>query len=103
MKSEKNREQIMHLFSLYLSDKNLNVWHLAILIALLNIGYSQGRIKSIQVSRSRIMNLSHIHTIPTYHKYFKQLQDLGCISYQPSYHPACRSEINLHFKWRIQQ
>ncbi len=100
MRSRKknNEVEIMNYFSLYLNDQELNVWHLAILTAVLNLGYKQGQRRRINVSRSRIMALSHINTLPTYHKYFKQLQDLGYIKYRPSYHPGYKSEIELNPK-----
>ncbi|PIF71245.1 hypothetical protein CLU99_2010 [Flavobacterium sp. 2] len=88
----------MNYFSLYLNDQDLNVWHLAILTAVLNLGYKQGQRRRINVSRSKIMALSHINTLPTYHKYFKQLQDLGYLTYRPSYHPGYKSEIELNHK-----
>ena len=100
MKGSKNNEEreIMNFFSMYMNDPDLNVWHLAILTAVLNLGYRQGQRRTINVSRSRIMALSHINTLPTYHKYFKQLQDLGYIKYKPSYHPGYKSEIELYPK-----
>lgn len=100
MKGSKNNEEreIMNFFSMYMNDPGLNVWHLAILTAVLNLGYKQGQRQTINVSRSRIMALSHINTLPTYHKYFKQLQDLGYIKYKPSYHPGYKSEIELYPK-----
>ena len=100
MKGSKNNEEreIMNFFSMYMNDPDLNVWHLAILTAVLNLGYKQGQRRTINVSRSRIMALSHISTLPTYHKYFKQLQDLGYIKYTPSYHPGYKSEIELYPK-----
>lgn len=100
MKGSKNNEEreIMNFFSMYINDPDLNVWHLAILTAILNLGYKQGQRRTINVSRSRIMALSHISTLPTYHKYFKQLQDLGYIKYTPSYHPGYKSEIELYPK-----
>ena len=100
MKGSKNNEEreIMNFFSMYMNDPDLNVWHLAILTAVLNLGYKQGQRRTINVSRSRIMPLSHINTLPTYHKYFKQLQDLGYIKYSPSYHTGYKSEIELYPK-----
>ena len=80
------------------NDCRLNVWHFALLSAILYLGYRQGQKKSINVSRSKIMALSHIHTLPTYHKYFKQLQEMGYIRYIPSYHPGYRSKIDLLIK-----
>lgn len=91
-------DHIMNHLSIYMDDPRLSVWHLAILTAILSLGYRQGEGKKIKVSRSKIMALSHIHTIPTYHKYFKQLQIFGYIYYKPSYHPGFRSEIILREK-----
>ena len=87
--------QIMDYLSMYIDDPKLNVWHLSILTAILGLGYRQGQGRRINVSRSKIMELSHVNTLPTYHKYFKQLQDLGYIKYSPSYHPGYKSEIEL--------
>ncbi|MFD2602948.1 hypothetical protein [Flavobacterium suzhouense] len=76
-------------------DRRLTVWHLAILTSLLLLALRQGRLNGIKVSRSRIMVLSHIATLPTYHKYFKDLQQIGYIDYRPSYHPGVRSEVDI--------
>lgn len=76
-------------------DTRLNVWHFSLLTAILFLGYRQGEKRIIKVSRSKIMSLAHIHTLPTYHKYLKELQVLGYIRYTPSYHPGYRSEIEL--------
>jgi hypothetical protein len=91
-------DQIMDYLSIYMDDAELNVWHLAILTAILSLGYRQGERQRITISRSKIMALSHINTIPTYHKYFKQLQILGYIKYRPSYNPGYRSEVELYEK-----
>ncbi|MEA9412597.1 hypothetical protein [Flavobacterium sp. PL02] len=80
------------------NDSRLNVWHFALLSAILYLGYRQGQKTSINVSRSKIMDLAHIHTLPTYHKYFKQLQEMEYIRYIPSYHPSYRSKIDLLIK-----
>ncbi|CAD0004749.1 hypothetical protein [Flavobacterium chungangense] len=79
----------------YMDDQRLNIWHLAILTAILGLGYKQGQGRRIKVSRRKIMKLSHVNTLQTYHKYFKQLQDLGYLKYKPSYHPSCKSEVKL--------
>ena len=91
-------EQIIDHLSIYMDDPKLNVWHLAILTAILTLGYRQGERQRIKVSRHNLMLLSHINTLPTYHKYLKQLQDLGYIKYMPSYHPGYRSEVELYQK-----
>lgn len=79
-------------------DHRLNVWHFALLSAILYLGYKQGHTRIIKVSRSKIMSLSHINTLPTYHKYFKELQEMGYINYRPSYHPGYRSEVEITTK-----
>ena len=93
----------MDYISLYIDDPKLNVWHMSILIAILGLGYRQGQRRRIKVSRSKIMELSHVNTLPTYHKYFKQLQDLGYIKYTPSYHQGYKSEVKLYRKRLSQQ
>lgn len=90
--------QVIDCLCVYMEDPQLNVWHLAILNAILSLGYRQGERQRIKVSRRKLMLLSHINTLPTYHKYFKQLQDLGYIKYMPSYHPGYRSEVELYQK-----
>lgn len=94
--NSKGEEQIIGHLSNYMNDPKLNVWHLALLAAILSLGFRQGERHSIKVSRSKLMQLSHINTLPTYHKYFKQLQDLGYIKYSPSYHPGYKSEVEIY-------
>lgn len=88
-------KHIMGYLSMYINDPKLNVWHLSLLTAILGLAYRQGQRRRIKVSRSKIMELSHVNTLPTYHKYFKQLQDLGYVKYTPSYHPGYKSEVKL--------
>lgn len=92
---KKNEDRRMNYISACMDDPQLNIWHLAILSAILSLGYRQGEKRRIKVNRTRIMVLAHINTLPTYHKYFKELQNLGYIKYTPSYHPGCRSEVEL--------
>lgn len=88
-------EGLADYLSVFLKDSRLNVWHLAILVAILHMANVQAEGKRIHVSRSKIMKFSHINTIPTYHKYFKELQIMGYIRYAPSYHPGIRSLVEL--------
>jgi uncharacterized membrane protein YesL len=82
-------------FTVFMKDQKLNTWHIALLTAILVLGLKQGTMQAIKVSRSKLMALSHIKSLPTYHKYFKDLQTIGYIVYRPSYHPGFRSEIDL--------
>ena len=87
--------QWMEFLATVSEDKRLNVWHLAIIVALVQLAYNQDEGKVLHASRSKIMELSHIGTLPTYHKYFKELQDWGYIKYTPSYHPGYRSIVEF--------
>ena len=87
--------ELLYYFRLIEKDSRLTAWHVALLMAILVMAMRQGRLAGIRVSRSKIMSQSHIYTAPTYHKYFKELQELGYICYRPSYHPGLKSEIDL--------
>lgn len=80
------------------TDPNVNVWHIALLTAIARLAYMQNEKWVIRVSRRKLMALSHITTITSYHKYFKQLQQLGYIKYTPSYHPDYRSTVEVLWK-----
>ncbi|AYZ36258.1 hypothetical protein EGY07_12040 [Chryseobacterium indologenes] len=77
------------------ADSRLTVWHISLLLAIVRLAYRQNEKMVIRISRSKLMAMSHIDTAPTYHKYFKQLQDFGYIKYFPSYHPGYKSTIEL--------
>jgi len=85
-----------HIFEQLEKDIRINVWHMALILAILRLAYIQDNATIIRVSRSVLMKLSHIRTLPTYHKYFKELQEFGYITYSPSYHPGFRSTITLN-------
>ncbi|MBW7674120.1 hypothetical protein K1I32_00900 [Chryseobacterium sp. LJ756] len=78
-------------------DARLNVWHMAIAVAIIHLAVAQGDQNIIRVSRSKLMKKSHIKTIPTYHKYFKELQLFGYTKYTPSYHPRGMSYIEIFY------
>jgi hypothetical protein len=89
------KSKLISYFSIMEKDERLTAWHVAIFIAILIIALQQGRAEAIKVSRRKIMALSHITALPTYHKYLKELQQLGYLTYRPSYHPGVRSEIDI--------
>lgn len=70
-----------HIFESLEKDIKINVWHLALILAILRLAYIQDNTTMVRVSRSVLMKLSHIRTLPTYHKYFKELQEFGYITY----------------------
>lgn len=92
---KKTEAALLKYSSIMEHDERLNAWHFALMNAILILGIRQGQDKIINVSRSRIMKLSCIATLPTYHKYFRELQDMAYIAYVPSYHPNYRSIVKL--------
>lgn len=94
----KGKTDLVRYWSMYAGEERLNVCHMAILTAILYLGCRQRQIRKIRVSRSKIMAVSHIGSIPTYHKYFKELQEMGYFKYVPSFHPGVRSEVILNKK-----
>lgn len=85
----------MRYLKIMIKDARINVWHLALFLAIIQLAEDQNEEKLIRVSRSQLMLLSHINTAPTFHKYFKELQDFGYFKYTPSYHPGFRSTLQL--------
>jgi hypothetical protein len=85
----------MKYLKILIADVRINVWHLALFLAIIQLAEAQNEEKVIRVSRSKLMEKSHINTFPTFHKYFKELQEFGYIKYTPSYHPGFRSIIEL--------
>lgn len=85
----------MKYLRILIKDARINVWHLALFLAIIQLAEDQNSDKIIRVSRSQLMKFSHINTAPTFHKYFKELQDFGYFKYTPSYHPGFRSTIEL--------
>lgn len=88
-------EDIIKYLAIFKKDDRLSVWHIALLVTILYLGCVQGQRQFINVSRSNLMIISHIRTLPTYHKYFNELQYLGYIKYYPSYKPGYKSSVQF--------
>ncbi|MBE98482.1 MAG: hypothetical protein CMP77_00725 [Flavobacterium sp.] len=88
-------QNINEFFDIIEMDRRLSVWHIALLTALYIMAIRQKRHTQVKVSRRNLMTLSHVSSLPTYHKYFKELQELGYICYRPSYHPGVQSQVDL--------
>ena len=78
-----------------LSDKPVFLSHIAVYVALLQLWQQNKRKSPFQVSRKKIMHLAHIKSIVTYHQCIRDLQKLGYIDYEPSYHPREGSRVYL--------
>jgi len=76
-------------------DPNLYPSHSFLLIALFSVYQKQKYILPLQISRKKLMALSKIYSIATYHKCIKELVSLGYILYEPSYHPLKGSKVYL--------
>ncbi|WP_025144960.1 hypothetical protein [Pedobacter jeongneungensis] len=96
--SGRNENQTALLFryiSIMTRDKKIKVIHMVLILAIFQIGITEGMVKTINISRKRVMEHAHIHSIATYHRYIKELILMGYIRYQPSYHPRYGSLVNL--------
>ena len=68
-------------------DEYLTVWHICLLVAILYLWLNNDCKNPVPVTRRKLMKLSRIRSIATYHKCIKDLVVLGYLRYQPSYHP----------------
>lgn len=84
--------EILNILS---NDDRINVWHLAIVFAIIHLSKDQDLNKTINISRRKVMVLSHIKNLMTYHKYIKELQVFGYLKYLPSYHPKNGSKVQI--------
>lgn len=78
-----------------LNDNRLTVCHCSIYMALVLLWHKNKLINPFPISRKEILDLSHVHSIVTYHKCIGQLQAYGYIRYNPSYSYYDRSTIYL--------
>ncbi len=83
------------IFRRFNSDRRITAWHISIYMGLFYLWSLDGMKNPIQVTRRKLMELSHIQSFMTYHKCMKQLQEFGYIEYVPSYHPLLGSRVSL--------
>lgn len=76
-------------------DERITVWHIAVIFGVIQLATNGSTRSPIYISRKKVMQLSHINSIVTYHKCIKDLQQYGYIEYIPSYHPAFGSKVYL--------
>ena len=95
---DSNLKEFSFLISFYdqtEKDNRLKTGHLNIYTCLVLLCFLNGWKKSISITRSKVMRLAKIKGKATYHRYLKELQEFGYISYQPSYHPTIGSHVTL--------
>jgi replication initiation and membrane attachment protein DnaB len=86
---------LMDSLSKLSKDIRIGSRHLSLYMAMVQLWHKNNLVNPVPVSRRKLLALSHIGSIVTYHKYIKELEDFGYIKYQPSYHPRKGSLIVL--------
>lgn len=94
MTTDRSKRGLIYLDNIC-NDPRPTVWQTSLLLAIALLAYRQNESKIIRVSRNKLVAMSHINTAPTYHKYFKELQNYGYIKYKPSYQPSYRNTVEL--------
>ena len=86
---------VKYMLSMSRNNK-IKVTHMAMIFAILQIAIMEGAGKSVNITRRKVMETAHIQSIATYHKYLKELEQMGYIKYTPSYHPKDGSRVILN-------
>ncbi|WP_339870263.1 hypothetical protein [uncultured Algoriphagus sp.] len=76
-------------------EKGLQPSRISVYLAILQLWKEQKHSNPFQISRRKIMKLSGIKSIVTYHSCISELKDRGMVDYRPSYHPKLGSEVKL--------
>ena len=77
------------------SDERVTVWQMGMVLGMVQLANGNKIEDPISISRKKVMLLSHINNLMTYHRCIKDLQDFGYIKYYPSYHPGIRTTVYL--------
>jgi len=89
------RIKIISDFLVFASMNNLSTCSISLYVAIVTTGWEQNNLNTIQVNRRKLMTLSSIKSIATYHKCINEFVLLGKIKYAPSYHPILGSKITI--------
>ena len=74
-------------------DERMRPAHRCLMMMFIYLSWGQQRAKPVAVSRRRMMQMTGIKSIVSYHKYMAQLQSYGYITYVPSFHPLYGSMV----------
>jgi hypothetical protein len=77
-------------------DPRISVWHMCLLFTLLYFWELGGGTNPVSITRRKVMQAAHIHSLGTYHKYINELIDFGYIDYVPSYDTYLGSLVFLN-------
>ena len=84
-----------YLVEKIVKEKALQPSRISVYLAILQLWKEQKRCNPFRISRRKIMKLSGIKSIVTYHTCISELKDRGMVEYKPSYHPRMGSMIKL--------
>src|SRR5271154_4192270 len=76
-----------------MKDKRITVWHISLFGALVYCWEKGDCRNPVSITRRELMQLSHIYSTTTYHKYLLELVAFGFIQYLPSYNPFLGSLV----------
>jgi len=88
-------EKLGDLLNRVSSDDRLKAIHISLYAALVQTWISNRCRNPFQVSRRRLMRLSHIQSKTNYHRCIRDLVTGGYLSYEPSYHPKNGTTVSL--------
>lgn len=88
-------KQPIKFFRQVLEDNRLCPFHISLYASLIICCDPTNYGIPFHISRSRLMRISRIRSIATYHKCLKDLIGFGHIIYEPSYQPKKGSQITL--------
>lgn len=77
------------------ADVNLRTCHISLYTVLCRVWLENGCKSPFNISRRKIMSLSRINSLATYHQVIRDLIVHRYIHYNPSYHPVKGSEVSL--------
>ena len=77
------------------ADNSFKVYHVSLFAALCHCWKENEFKEYFNISRSRLMKLSKINSLNTYHKVMHELTQGKYISYIPSFHPGKGSRVSI--------
>jgi hypothetical protein len=86
-------ERLNNFFVAAGTDERLTAMHILFYLSLFAC-WAQNQFQNpVFISRKKIMNMTKIYSVATYHKYMKELHAFGYIRYEPSYKPKNGTKV----------
>lgn len=90
-----NANRIFKLMKAITADNSFKVYHVSLFAALCHCWMENEFKEGFNISRSRLMKLSKINSLNTYHKVINELTQGKYITYTPSFHPGKGSKVSI--------